>query len=71
MAKVWWEVKGEYTAVNDKNKPVRYRYCNVFEASSKTDAVQQAKKDFAQMAKDDPSGKYANFTKISAEVERR
>lgn len=68
MAKVWWEVTGQYSCVTDKKKPVKQRFCNSFMASSKTDAVNQAKALFAKMQREDPAGKYDNFTKIKANM---
>lgn len=69
MAKVWWTVTGQYDAVNDKKKPVKYTFSESFQASSKTDAVQQAKAFFAKMKAADPAGRYSNFTKINAKIE--
>lgn len=70
MARVWWEVTGQYDTVDNRGKAIKQSFCNVFKASGKTDAINQAKKFFAEMQREDPAGKYANFTKINAKVER-
>ena len=71
MAKVWWEVTGQYDTVDNRGKAIKQSFCNLFEASDKSEAVTKAKKFFAEMKKEDPAGKYANFTKINAKVEKR
>lgn len=69
MAKVWWIVTGQYDAVNDKKKAVKYNFSESFQASNKTDAVRQAKSFFEKMKTADPAGRYSNFTKINAKIE--
>lgn len=66
MANSWWNVTGKYTCLNDKGKKVKERFRVDFQASSKTDAVNQAKKYFEDMKRSDPSANYDNFTSINA-----
>ena len=66
-----WEVTGEYDTVDNRGKKISERFCQVFDAKNKADAVSQAKKHFAGMQKADPAGKYNNFRKISAKPYKR
>ncbi|WXW92610.1 hypothetical protein SEA_ENYGMA_128 [Streptomyces phage Enygma] len=61
-----WEVTGKYDTVDERGRKRSESFCNCFLAKNKNDAVSQAKRFFAEMAKDDPAGKYKNFRDINA-----
>jgi len=66
MATSWWNVTGKYTCLNDKKKKVTERFNVDFQATSKTDAVNKAKKYFEDMKNANRAANYSNFTSIKA-----